>query len=64
MSSIRSFASPQMEVHSGDARRRAGGQALALAVALLITVLIVEAVAIATATPGLPGIGWLYASTT
>lgn len=64
MSSIRSFASPQMAVHSDDARRRAGGQALVLALALLVTVLIVEAVVIANAAHSVSEIGWLYASTT
>lgn len=64
MNSIRSFASPQMAAFSGDAQRRAGAQGLALAVALLLAVLVVEAVAIATAVPGVPEIGWLYASTT
>jgi hypothetical protein len=64
MSSIRSFASPQMNAFSGDARRRAEGQALALALVLLIAVLIVEAVAIGTAIPSVGEIGWLYGSTT
>jgi hypothetical protein len=64
MSSIRSFASPQMNALSVDAQRRASGQALALAVVLFLAVLIVEAIAIATATPGVSGIGWLYATTT
>lgn len=64
MSSIRSFASPQMATRSSNAQRRATGQAFALALALLLAVLVVEAVAIATAVPGVSGIGWLYASTT
>jgi hypothetical protein len=64
MTSIRTFASPQIATLSGDAHRRAQGQGLALAVALLVAVLIVEAVAIATVIPAVPEIGWLYASTT
>lgn len=63
MSSIRSFASPQMDALAHDARRRAEGQALALAVALLAAVLIVEAVAIAAAAQTISEIGW-YAITT
>ena len=64
MSSIRSFASPQMEAFSGDVRRRAEGQAVALAVALFLGVLIVEAIAVVTAVTSIPEIGWLYTSTT
>lgn len=64
MSSIRSFASPQMAAHPGDARQRAGGQALALALALLLTVLVVEAVVIGNAAHSVSEIGSLYASTT
>jgi hypothetical protein len=64
MSSIRSFAAPQMEAFSHDVRRRADGQAVALAMVLLLGVLIVEAVAIVNAVQSVPEIAWLYTSTT
>lgn len=64
MSSIRSFASPQMAALSRDVQRRSAGQALALVLALLAAVLIVEAVAIASAVHTISESGWLYASTT
>ena len=64
MSSIRTFASPQMEAFSHDVRRRGEGQALALAVVLFLTVLTVEAVAIVTAVQSVSEIAWLYSSTT
>jgi hypothetical protein len=64
MSSIRSFASPQMAALSPRARRRSGGQALALAVTLFLAVLIVEAIVVASAAPSVPEIGSLYTSTT
>jgi hypothetical protein len=64
MSSIRSFASPQMAALSGDAQRRSAGQALALVLALLAAVLAVEAVAIASAVHSVSDGAWLYASTT
>jgi hypothetical protein len=64
MSSIRSFASPQMAALSHDVQRRSAGQALALVLALLAAVLIVEAVAITSAVHTISESGWLYASTT
>lgn len=64
MSSIRSFASPQMAALSHDGQRRSAGQALALVLALLAAVLVVEAVAVASAVHIVSDSALLYASTT
>lgn len=64
MSSIRSFASPQMDALSADVQRRTTGQALALAVVLFLAVLIVEAIAITNVAHSFSEIGSLYAITT